>query len=63
MIDRVLAYVRSVVSGAVEGNERIGKYLLDSLMETSESGAAGIEKGQFESLFNAHLQVRSSSFS
>jgi translation initiation factor 3 subunit F len=60
MIDRVLVYVRSVVSGTIEGNERIGKYLLDSLMETSESGAAGIEKGQFENLFNAHLQVRSS---
>jgi len=54
MIDRVLAYVRSVVKGEVEGNERIGKYLLDSLMETSEG--VGMEKGQLENLFNAHLQ-------
>ena len=55
MIDRVITYVRSVVSGEVEGNERIGKFLLDSLMETNEG--VGIEVGALENLFNAHLQV------
>lgn len=51
MIDRVLGYVRQVLSGEVEGNEKIGKYLLDALSESS--GA----EGQLESSFNAHLQV------
>lgn len=56
MIDRVLVYVRQVVSGEVEGNEKIGKYLLDTLSETSDS--AGVDKGQLDALFNAHLQAR-----
>lgn len=60
MIDRVLVYVKQVVSGEVEGNEKIGKYLLDTLSETSDT--VGIEKGQLDVLFNSHLQVRSGLF-
>ena len=55
MIDRLLAYVRQVLKGEVDGNEQIGKYLLDALLETSEG--VGVDKGQLEGLFNAHLQV------
>ncbi|SRR5258708_6967200 len=55
MIDRLLAYVRQVIKGEVEGDERTGKYLLDALRETSEG--VGVDKGQLEGLFNAHLQV------
>jgi len=52
MIDRVLTYVRGVLSGEKEGNERIGRYLMDTLCETTES----LDKGRLETLFNAHLQ-------
>jgi len=54
MIDRVLAYVKRVINGEIEGNEKIGKYLLDTLSETSDS--AGVDKGQLDTLFNSHLQ-------
>ena len=53
MIDRVLAYVQSVTSGKVQGDERVGRKLLDSLSATVE----GLEKGHLESLFSSHLQV------
>jgi len=55
MIDRVLAYVKRVINGEIEGNEKIGKYLLDTLSETSDS--AGVDKGQLDTLFNSHLQA------
>jgi hypothetical protein len=55
MIDRVLGYVRQVINGEIEGNERIGKYLLDTLSEASDS--AGVDKGQLDALFNSHLQA------
>lgn len=55
MIDRLLGYVKQVINGEIEGNERIGKYLLDTLSETSEG--AGVEKGQLDTLFNSHLQA------
>ncbi len=47
MIDRVLDYVRSVLSGKVKGDVALGKYLLD-IFNTSTKG---LEKG-----FNTHLQ-------
>jgi len=47
MIDRVLAYVRRVLSGEIEGDRSVGKLLLDALSTSTK----GIEKG-----FNAHLQ-------
>jgi translation initiation factor 3 subunit F len=49
MIDRVLVYVRSVLSGEVEGDPAIGRYLMDTLGTSTE----GLEKGGF----NANLQV------
>jgi translation initiation factor 3 subunit F len=52
MIDRVLGYVRSILSGEIEGNEGVGRYLMDTLSETTD----GLEKGKVEVLFNAHLQ-------
>jgi len=52
MIDRVLAYVQSVTSGKVQGDERVGRQLLGTLSATVE----GLEKGRLESLFNSHLQ-------
>ncbi|KAF8311897.1 Mov34-domain-containing protein [Clavulina sp. PMI_390] len=55
MIDRVLGYVKQVVSGEVEGNEKIGRALLDALNETTDG--SGLEKGQqLDVLFNSHLQ-------
>lgn len=52
MIDRVLLYVRQVLSGEVEGNAKVGKALLDAL---NESKTAGTGDG-FDGAFNAHLQ-------
>jgi len=49
MLDRVLVYVRSVLSGEVEGDPAIGRYLMDTLGTSTE----GLEKGGF----NANLQV------
>lgn len=49
MLDRVLTYVRSVLSGEVEGNQAVGRYLMDTL----GAGADDLEK----SGFNASLQV------
>ena len=54
MVDRVLTYVRSVLTGEVEGDVAVGRYLMDTLSTTT----AGIEKGKLEGLFNVHLQVR-----
>jgi translation initiation factor 3 subunit F len=47
MIDRVLVYVRKVLSGEVEGDKAVGKLLLDALSTSTK----GFEKG-----FNVHLQ-------
>jgi len=52
MIDRVLAYVQSVTSGKVQGDERVGRQLLGTLSAVVE----GLEKDRLESLFNSHLQ-------
>lgn len=53
MIDRVQAYVQSVVQGEIDGDASIGRFLLDTLNATTE----GLEKGKLESLFNIHVQV------
>ena len=50
MLDRVLTYVRSVLSGEVEGNQAVGRYLMDTL----GAGPDDLEKTGF----NASLQVR-----
>ncbi|KAJ7780942.1 JAB1/Mov34/MPN/PAD-1 ubiquitin protease-domain-containing protein [Mycena metata] len=51
MLDRVLAYVRQVLSGEVEGDKALGRYLMDTL----GVGAIG-EKGSEDKAFNASLQ-------
>jgi len=52
MLDRVLGYVKSVLSGEVQGNIAVGRYLLDTL----STAAPALEKGKLEHLFNSHLQ-------
>lgn len=51
MLDRVLSYVRSVLSGEVKGDPAVGRYLMDTLGASTDD----LEKGGF----NASLQVRS----
>ena len=53
MLDRVLTYVQSVLSGEVKGDAAVGRYLMDALGPSTED----LEKGGF----NSHLQVGSSS--
>ncbi|KAJ7752778.1 JAB1/Mov34/MPN/PAD-1 ubiquitin protease-domain-containing protein [Mycena maculata] len=51
MLERVLAYVRQVLAGEVEGDKALGRYLMDTL------GVAAIgEKGGEDMAFNASLQ-------
>ncbi|KAJ7284090.1 JAB1/Mov34/MPN/PAD-1 ubiquitin protease-domain-containing protein [Mycena rebaudengoi] len=51
MLDTVLAYVRRVLSGEVEGDKALGRYLMDTL------GVSAIgEKGGEDKAFNASLQ-------
>lgn len=49
MLDRVLVYVRSVLSGEIKGDPAVGRYLMDTL----GAGTDDVEK----SGFNASLQV------
>lgn len=49
MLDRVLAYVRSVLAGEVKGDPAVGRYLLDTFATSTDV----LEKGGF----NASLQV------
>lgn len=50
MLDRVLAYVRDVLSGEKKGDPAVGRYLMDTLGASTDD----LEKGGF----NASLQVR-----
>lgn len=50
MLDRVLTYVRSVLSGETKGDPAVGRYLMDTLGASSED----LENGGF----HASLQVR-----
>lgn len=50
MLDRVLAYVRSVLAGETKGDPALGRYLMDTLGASTDD----LEKGGF----NASLQVR-----
>jgi hypothetical protein len=52
MLDRVLAYVRSVLAGEMKGDPAVGRYLMDTL--GAGIGTGDLEKGGF----NASLQVR-----
>lgn len=53
MLDRVLEYVRDVLTGEKKGDPAVGRYLMDTL----GSSTGDLEKGGF----NASLQVSSSS--
>ena len=53
MVDRVQAYVQSVLAGETEGDVSVGRYLLETLSTATD----GLESGRLESLFNSHLQV------
>ncbi|KAI0720353.1 Mov34-domain-containing protein [Cerioporus squamosus] len=48
MLDRVLSYVQSVLSGEVKGDAAVGRYLMDALGPSTED----LERGEF----NSHLQ-------
>ena len=50
MLERVLTYVRAVLSGEKAGDPAIGRYLMDTLGASTDD----LEKGGF----NASLQVR-----
>lgn len=50
MLDRVLAYVRSVLAGEVKGDAAVGRYLMDTFGASTEE----LDKGSF----NTSLQVR-----
>lgn len=50
MLDRVLAYVRSVLAGEIKGDPAVGRYLMDTL----GASTADLEKNSF----NTSLQVR-----
>ncbi|KAG8739369.1 hypothetical protein FRC10_005688 [Ceratobasidium sp. 414] len=52
MIDRVLTYVRKVLSGEIEGDATVGRYLLDTLKASSTS----LDQEKLETLFNSQLQ-------
>ena len=49
MLDRVLAYVRDVLSGQKKGDPAVGRYLMNALGASTD----GLEKGAF----NSSLQV------
>ncbi|KAJ6539652.1 hypothetical protein B0H19DRAFT_368355 [Mycena capillaripes] len=53
MLDRVLAYVRQVLAGEVQGDKALGRYLMDTLGVAAVGEKAGEDKA-----FNASLQVR-----
>ena len=50
MLDRVLTYVRAVLSGERKGDPAVGRYLMDALGASTDD----LEKGGF----NTSLQVR-----
>lgn len=50
MLDRVLTYVRAVLSGEKKGDPAVGRYLMDTLGASTDD----LEKGGF----NTSLQVR-----
>lgn len=45
MLDRVLAYVRSVIAGETKGDPAIGRFLLDTFATSTE----GLDQGSFAS--------------
>ena len=52
MLDRVLAYVRSVLSGEVKGDAAVGRYLLNTFGASTEE----LEKGAFHTSLQVSYQ-------
>lgn len=51
-LERVLGYVRKVLSGEVEGDKAVGRFLSDTIGVVP----AGLDDSVLETLFNSHLQ-------
>ena len=45
MLDRVLAYVRSVIAGETKGDPTVGRFLLDTFATSTD----GLDQGSFAS--------------
>lgn len=52
MLDRVLVYVRDVLSGQKKGDPAVGRYLMDTLGASTE----GLEKSGFNSSLQVNLR-------
>jgi translation initiation factor 3 subunit F len=56
MLDRVLAYVRSVLSGEVKGDAAIGRYLMETLgTSTDDSEKSGFNSSLQDTLMVSYL--------
>lgn len=51
-LERVLTYVRKVLSGEIEGDKAVGRYLSDTISVVP----AGLKGDELNALFNSHLQ-------
>ncbi|WFD17927.1 hypothetical protein MCAP1_000138 [Malassezia caprae] len=51
-LERVLTYVRKVLSGEIEGDKAVGRYLSDTISVVP----AGLKGDELSALFNSHLQ-------
>ena len=56
MLDRVLAYVRSVLAGEVKGDAAVGRYLLNTFGASTEE----LEKGAFHTSLQASQHFNNS---
>lgn len=54
MLDTILNYVKQVNEGAIQGDAKIGRYLLETLASVPMATSS---KAQFEEDFNSHLAV------
>lgn len=53
MLERVLTYVRAVLSGEKNGNPAIGRYLMDTLGASTDD----LERGGFNSSLQVRVQI------
>lgn len=53
MLERVLTYVRAVLSGEKSGDPAIGRYLMDTLGASTDD----LEKGGFNSSLQVSVQI------
>lgn len=54
MLDSVLSYVHQVIEGSIQGDAKIGQYLLDTLASVPVATAS---TSSFEEDFKSHLAV------